>query len=317
MLYLIFGEERFLMDKKINELKERFPITEPDLNITTIDCREQPLTAVIEECQAVPFFSDYRMVILKQPYFFTSEKAAKVDESLLKQLVELLIQDNNENIYILFYEGKFDDRKALVKKLKKAGQSIDCRHLDERESFNHAKLAFKKRQVEVDDDALHLFSTYAYGDLLKMHQDIEKIALYKKHITIEDMALLIDRPIEDNVFTLSNALLKKDLKQVLSIYQDLKERKSEPIALIAMLSNSLRLLYQVTLLDRKGYNDGEIAKYLGLNPYRLKYIRKDSRSYDLNDILELLKALSSLDLAIKEGRIDKYLGLELFFLKLV
>lgn len=317
MLYIIYGEERFLMDKKLDEIKKRFPITQPELNITTLDAREVSLSALITEVQAVPFFSDYRMTVIKNPYFFTSEKVLKDDEPKVKQLADMLCQDHKETIIVIFCEGKLDDRKSVVKKIKKVGTCIDCRHLDERETYHQAKLAFKKRDIEVDEDALRVFAEYSQGNLLKMHQDIEKIALYDKHITMKDMLLLMDRPVEDNVFLLSNALLKKDLGKVLAIYKDLKERKSEPIALIAMLANSLRTLYQVALLDRKGYNDGEIASYLGMNPYRLRYIRQDRRSYDLADILELLQGLSHLDQDIKEGRTDGYLGLELFFLKLL
>ena len=82
------------------------------------------------------------------------------------------------------------------------------------------------------------------------------------------------------------------------------------------MASSLRTLYQVKLLDRKGYTDQEIGKYLDMNPYRLRYIRHDSPNFELDDLMQLIQSLSDLDLQIKRGMIDKYQGLELFLVKL-
>lgn len=90
----------------------------------------------------------------------------------------------------------------------------------------------------------------------------------------------------------------------------------EPIKLIVLIANSLRLLYQVKLLDRKGYNDQEIGKMLSLNPYRLRYIRQDGKDFEINELLEKLNELSQLDVDIKTGKIDRFKGLELFLIKM-
>ena len=78
----------------------------------------------------------------------------------------------------------------------------------------------------------------------------------------------------------------------------------------------MRLLYQVKLLDRKGYNDREIGSILSLNPYRLKYIRQDGKDFDIGELLKKLDELSELDVAIKTGKIDRFRGLELFLMRM-
>ena len=102
----------------------------------------------------------------------------------------------------------------------------------------------------------------------------------------------------------------------IAIYKDLIMNNEEPIKLIVLIANSMRLLYQVKLLDRKGYNDREIASMLSLNPYRLKYIRQDGKEYDLNELLSKLDELSKLDVDIKTGKIDRFRGLELFLMRM-
>jgi DNA polymerase-3 subunit delta len=69
-------------------------------------------------------------------------------------------------------------------------------------------------------------------------------------------------------------------------------------------------------LDRKGYNDQEIAKMLSMNVYRLKYIRADANRFELKELLDRIEDLSDLDIKIKTGKIDKYKGLEIFLLNI-
>mgnify|MGYP005783782811 FL=1 len=100
------------------------------------------------------------------------------------------------------------------------------------------------------------------------------------------------------------------------IYHDLMILNEEPIKLIVLIANQMRLIYQVKLLVRKGYNDKEIGKILSINHYRLKYLRQEGQDYDLNELLECIDQLSKLDVEIKTGKIDKKVGLELFMIRI-
>ncbi len=127
---------------------------------------------------------------------------------------------------------------------------------------------------------------------------------------------MVAKQVEENVFELTKAILNKETGKSIQIYKDLMMNNEEPIKLIVLIANSLRLLYQVKLLDRKGYNDQEIAKMLSLNPYRLKYVRQDGKDYDIQELLQKLDELSQLDVNIKTGKIDRFRGLELFLIRI-
>ena len=74
---------------------------------------------------------------------------------------------------------------------------------------------------------------------------------------------LVNKPLDENIFDLTNAILSKDRQKIFSIYHDLMILNEEPIKLIVSIANQMRLHYQVKLLDRKGYTDQEIGKILG------------------------------------------------------
>ena len=48
----------------------------------------------------------------------------------------------------------------------------------------------------------------------------------------------------------------------------------------------------------------------------MKYIRQEGKDFDLDELLKRLNDLAKLDEAIKTGKIDKKIGLELFLIKI-
>lgn len=317
MLFILTGQEQLLMDQKVAALKKEYPIYEPNLNDIKIDCREVSCQEIINEITSVPFFSDYRFVVLTHPYFLTTEKVKGDKDEEIERLVKSLSQTSDDMIVIIYAPGKLDERKKWTKTLRKVGTSIEFNHPEPSKLKHICRQAFKNRKTSIDEDALELLLIRAGESLMTLQNEVDKLCLYNQHITLEDVKKLVFKPIEENAFELTSAMLKRDLKQVFSIYRDLMTKNEEPIRLIALMASSLRTLYQVKLLDRKGYNDQEIGKYLDMNPYRLRYIRMDAKNFELDDLLKLIDQLSNLDIQIKRGMIDKYQGLELFFMKLI
>lgn len=314
---VIYGEEKFLMERKLNALKKKFHICEEDMNIMTYWCQETKMSAIIEDALTPPFFTEYKMIVLKNPLFLTTQKQKDVNDEDIKMFMDYLQKDNPTTILVIYHDQKnFDERKKIVKELRKKTQFFDIDKVDEQQLYKTTHQAIKSRGCQIDEEALRLFLSRMPNDLLEISQEVNKMCLYTKHITVQTVNVMVAKKLEENVFELTKAILNKETGRSIQIYQDLKKNNEEPIKLIVLIANSLRLLYQVKLLDRKGYNDQEIGKMLSINHYRLKYVRQDGKDYELSEILKQLDELSQLDVNIKAGKIDKYKGLELFLLKI-
>ena len=59
-------------------------------------------------------------------------------------------------------------------------------------------------------------------------------------------------------------------------------------------------------------SDGDIAKILEVNPYRVKFTIKKLYAYTESMLLQYIKKLAKMDHDIKLGLMDKKLALELF-----
>ena len=314
---VIYGEEKMLMEQKLAALKKQYRIHEEDMNVIIYWCHETSISEMIEDALTPPFLTEYKMIIMKNPLFLTTQKQKDVNEEDIQMLMDYLSKENPTTIFVIYHDQKnFDERKKIVKKLRKDLRFIEVGKLDHHQLFKTTHQAIKKRGCEIDDDALELLLSRMPNDLLEISQEVNKLCLYSQHITRETIDIMVAKQVEENVFELTKAILNKETGKSIQIYKDLMMNNEEPIKLIVLIANSLRLLYQVKLLDRKGYNDQEIAKMLSLNPYRLKYVRQDGKDYDIQELLQKLDELSQLDVNIKTGKIDRFRGLELFLIRI-
>lgn len=314
---VIYGDEKLLMEQKLNALKKKYHICEEDMNIMTYWCQETPMSAIIEDALTPPFLSEYKMIVVKNPLFLTTQKQKDVSEDDIKMFLEYLSRDNPTTLFVIYHDQRnFDERKKVVKALRKSTQFIEVEKMDYHQLYKATSVAIKNRGCEIEEDALELLLSRMPNDLLEISQEVNKICLYSNHITREVIDVMVVKQVEENVFELTKAILNKELAKSIQIYKDLVMTNEEPIKLIVLIANSMRLLYQVKLLDRKGYNDREIGQILSLNPYRLKYIRQDGKDYEIKELLTKIEELSQLDIDIKTGKIDKYRGLELFLMRL-
>jgi DNA polymerase-3 subunit delta len=128
---------------------------------------------------------------------------------------------------------------------------------------------------------------------------------------IEEMIVKYDY---DNIFALTDAVVKKDINNSLLLYQELLKRGEEPIKIIVLLANQFRLIFQSKRLSSKGFSEAQIASDLGIHPYRIKL----SKQVDITEkeALEYLNLLATLDENIKMGKTNKEVGLEMFFLSI-
>lgn len=317
MIYVIYGDEPFLLEQKLKDIKKEYHIVDEDMNMNTYDCLETSIKEIVEDCNTSPFLSEFKMVLMKNPYFLTTQKTKSVNADELALFEEYIKQPLETTVLVIYHPIKnFDERKKLIKLLKKETTYLFFDKLNHQQLKNATIKAIRSRNADIDDLALEVFLSRVPNNLNFIANEVDKLTLYTNTITIADVNLIVSKTLEENAFELVSAIMKKEQTKAISIYKDLMINNEEPIKLIVLIANQLRLLLEVKTLDRKGYNDQEIAKILSVNPYRLKYIRVDSNNYDFNDLMKLLNELSLLDVQIKKGLVDKKRGLELFLMRI-
>lgn len=314
-LYLIYGDEEYLIKKELTNIIDNSDAIED--NIIRYNLDDTNVRDVLEEASMISMFDSKKVIICERCNFLTGDNKKEVNHDI-DSLIRY-INNPFEDVYLIFIvrNSKLDERKKIVKELKKCSKVIECKVLESHNLNNYIYEYFKSNSYIIDMSLVRLIVDKVKYDLSNIINECDKLMNYKdedKNITKEDIDSVIRDNIEDNIFSLTNAILEKNSKKSIKIYKDLILIGEEPIKLIIMIANQFRLILQVKLMLKNGYKEREMASVIGEHPYRVKLAL--SSNFTEDNLIENMKKLVKLDYDIKSGNIDKNFGLELFLLNI-
>lgn len=308
--YLIYGNDYGLIKREIDK------ITNGIIDVVKYDLSASNVSEVIEEASCMSLFGDKKVVIGENALFLTGTNTSVNHD--IDYLTSYVNAESHDNIVILtVVQDKLDERKKIVKLLKKNVTVIHKETIDEKDLPKFVIKEFLNNGYKIDYKTASYFVDYVGKNVDILLSEINKMIIYKdtdKEIFIEDILNISSKGFNDNVFDLSDAIMKKDFKKIFSCYNDLMILKEEPIKIIALLASQFTLVYQSKLLSKEGFMSKDIASTLKVHPYRVKLaLEANYPDFELKDIL---KKLHNLDYEIKTGKVDKIVGLENFLLHL-
>ncbi len=318
-VYTLLGTESYLIETFKETLKDSVDSDSQDLNIILFDMLETELSEVIHEAETIPFFGDNKVIFVENPYFFTGEKK-KNDLTHDTTLLEAYLKNPMETTVLVFITNvvKLDERKKVVKLLKKESQLIDVNQMGEKELIPYVSHYVESEGYQIDKSAFEQLLYLTDMKLSQVMNELDKLFLFKmeeKKITKHDVDLLIPKSLEHNIFDLNQYVLNNQIGEALELYQSLVVAGEETIKVISILIGQIRLLLQVKLLLEMNYQQSNITDALKIHPYRVKLAVQQSRTLDKKILGEMFNELIDLDYNIKTGQVEKELGFELFLLK--
>ncbi len=321
-LYLLYGTETFLVEEIVHKIiNSTLDDSEHDFNLSTFEMKEAPINVAIEEALTFPFMGTKKVVIIKDPIFLTAMKdSSKVDHNV-KAFEAYIDQPIEETVFIVVaqYE-KLDERKKIVKLLKKKAVVFEARPLTETEVVKWSIARAREYEVEITKEASLKLSELLGNRLMMISMELQKLSLYVgKDATITEVEVgqLVAKTVEQDVFTLIDCVIHKRKTEALETLYELLRKKEEPIKILSLLARQFRNIYQVNELIKRGYSQQKVASSLKLHPYAVKLAHQQGRLFEAKRLLSYIDQLADADYQIKSGKMDKQLVLELFFTKVL
>lgn len=306
--YLIYGIDRSIIDNELDKLLKKLKIDD----VVKYRIPDTKIEDIIEDASIVGMFSSQKVIVVENATFFNANKT--IDNlSLLEEYLEHYNKDN----YIIFIDNKdkIDTRKKITKKIKYIGEIISC-NKEDREYFK----SFINNYLQDSGyklDSIDYFLDYVGMDLNNMKTELDKLFMYKledKVIHNEDIKNICLRNYQDDIFTLTDAIIAKDTTKALEFTDMFLNNGYEEMQLIFLFASQFRFLFQVKRLANKNKNYKEIAQILEVNPYRVKFSLAKVARYTEDMILDELEKLAKMDTLIKSGKMNKHLALEMYIL---
>ncbi|MBQ2640108.1 MAG: DNA polymerase III subunit delta [Bacilli bacterium] len=304
--YLIETNNSLSLKKTINSI---VPDDFKNIDINYYDLEEVELKNPLDDLDTYGLFNDKKIIVINN-----IDKLSSSDIGY-NHLLDYLDNYNPNNILILTTK-KINNTKKVFKDLKKRVKYLKV----DINALNYIKENLEGYKLEAG--VIDKINEYCDNDINKIYNECQKIKYYKidsKEVSVDDVEdLLIKKNtnINELTFEFIRYLFKKDKVNALSCYKKLENNDIEPISLIGLLASQIRIIYQVKVLVNKGLKNSEIANILDEKEYRIKKTRELINYYSEEELLKLIRKLSSMDLDIKTTDVDSKFLIELFIINL-
>lgn len=309
MIYVLYGTQEYLIDKKIKELTRNID----KLEIDEFDLENNNIKQIIDAASTFSLFSTNKTIIVRNSFVFSSSKKGIDDKDIT--LLQKYIEKPNENTTIIFVVSneKLDARKKIVTIVKKTGTVLEFNEIKNINSLVNELI----KPYKISTNQINMLINRVGDNLYILEHEIEKLKTYKNDdllITDDDITNVINKSVNTDIFYLIDNIINRNMNEALECYYELIKIGEEPIKILVLLANQFRLMYQVKELSKKGYRIFDIMDLLDQKQYPIQKAIQKGYNYDSKILLEYLDKLATLDIGIKNGKIDKNMGLELFIL---
>lgn len=278
-----------------------------EFNFVSLNMAVTTLNTLYEECEMIPLGFESKTILADGCYFFAKTKTKPKllpDDSYDKMSTYLSNPNMQVNLIFTCQAEKIDEKNPLVSLIKKVGVIKEVTLPKPNEYQAYMERYFSSRGCSIANDAADELINRVGSDYGRFMQEIDKLASYAngEQISLINVEKLVAGKDEDDVFALSNALIRGDIKKSITIYRQLKLTSIDEVPLIGMLASQFRFMDMVSFLDNRGLDSNAIARELKASPYRVEITLRNLYRAKKGDVARVIEMLYQADKDILSGR---------------
>ncbi len=317
-IYLLYGEERFLLENCLKKIKNIFGEMVKGINYIQID--NTNVQNIISDIETPAFGYPTKIIIAKETGLFQKAKKTKNAENKSENKFENKLADYiKENIdqikdgVILVFVEQEAEKNTLYKQIESCGIVCNFEKQKPNDIARRMKSICNAYKVNIDVQTMNYFIENCGTSLSELINEIRKQIEYvgpNGTITKQTIDLLATKQFESIIFDLTDSLGKKDIEAALKVLKNLIYAK-EPIQKIFItLYNHFKKLYITKIAVKENLN---LINSLKLKPNQTflttKY-KKQAGYFKEEELKKILKEFIELDYKVKNGMMDINIGVE-------
>lgn len=306
-VYLLYGEEEYLKKQYRDRLKKAIA-GDDTMNYSYYDTDNASVKDIIDVCETLPFFAQKRLVIMENTGFLKSSNDELAD--YIKHIPDYLV--------IVMVEKDVDKRNKVYKAVDSVGYVCEMKPQTTAtlEKWIAGLLAKDNLKISREACDLILDKTGAGMDYIK--QETEKLVSYcqgRTVVTVEDVGKVCATQTTSHIFDMISAIANKKQQQALDLYYDLLELKEPPMRILYLIVRQFNGILQVKDIMSRGISGKEIASKIGAAPFVVGKYQAQAKYFEMNTLLDALNECAKTEEAVKQGRLNDRLGVELIIIK--
>ena len=315
-IYLLYGEETFLLQQQLNKIKKKFGEIIKGINYIAID--ENNIQELIADIETPAFGYSTKLIIARNTGIFKREVkgrsggASKELKDKINEYLKSNIDMINESVILVFVENEVE-KNSIYNTIEKIGTVCNFEEQKPFQIIKRLKAICNSYKVNVDESTLQYLIESCGTNMQDLINEIRKLIEYAGEngkIQKQDIDKLCIKKIESVIFDLTDNLGQKKVKEELEVLYNLIASKEPIQKILITLYNHFKKLYFVKIAIA---NNKDVAQSLQLKPNQMFLVNKyklQAKGFKTSELRKIIQELEDLDYHYKIGLIDLNVGLE-------
>lgn len=314
-IYLLYGEETFLLESCLKKIKNNFGELVNGINFIKID--ESNIENIISDISTPAFGYEKKLIIARDTGIFKKEAKKKESKNtIIQKKISDYIKENIEMIQeatVLVFVEKEADKVELYKTIESYGEVCNFEKLKPVQIAKRLKAICNAYKVQFDEKDLQYLIECCGTNMQDLINETRKLIEYAGEggkVQKSDIDALCTKKVESVIFDLTDNLGQKKTKEAIDVLHNLIASKEPIQKILITLYNHLKKLYFVKIAIA---NNKDIATSLNLKQNQMFLVNKykmQTQKFSEQELRKIIQQLEDLDYQYKIGLIDLNIGLD-------
>lgn len=303
--YLLYGKERYLIRQYRDRLIAALSDRGDTMNFARFEGADINQGEIIDLAETLPFFAERRLIVIEESGLF--KKGAR-------ELADYM-ESVPDTTYFVFVEQEADKKTKLYKEVKKRGSAVEFVRQTDETLARWIEGRIRRNGKKITGDAYRLFVERTGDDMENIDRELEKLLCYtmdKDYIDVGDVKAVTTVRTESRIFEMVDAVANRDGRRAFLLYYDLLALREPSMRILYLITNQISRLITVHAMTNQGFSGKDIAAKAGCPEFAVRKYQAQSRAFSMEQLKAALKEGVSMEEAVKTGKIDDQLAVELF-----
>jgi DNA polymerase-3 subunit delta len=327
LIHILYGADDYSISRELDSIKQS--AGDPSLLITNTSVlggSEVTANDLLVACETVPFLSDKRLVVVygllerfapHQPFRGVSKKSESqiINHGVFADIINSL----PPSTILVLIENELKESNPLFKMIATQAKVKAFPSLKPQQLREWITARVGEEGASISPAAITLLMRLIGSNLWIMSSELKKLTLYVdgKQIEERDVKALVSYTQQSNVFSMVDAIVEFNAQKAQTMLQQLLNEGSSPTQLLNMLTRQMRFIVRARELKQQRHSETEIRNRLGLTAdWLVKKTLEQANRYTLTRLKQVYQLLVETDLAIKTGKYDGDLALNILVTEL-